>query len=567
MRNTTRLALTATNLLAFLSAVACSSEGDGGGDSNVPSFMPGAAGSTTGVAGASSVPGAGGNTGSPVGIAGSGNEGVAGASFNAGLGGSAPAAGGAAGAPTVAPVEAPGGYFESGTWHGYAWTGTETPNTGTTITPTDFSTVAPGEPFCVSGTVAARADYGGVSLLGFNINQARLPAEGETEAPVLSATPTEAGIAVNFTKTAASRLRIQIQGPNGETDANDRWCYEIAEPGGRAFAPFQTSAATPVAFNTRCWLAPGTVDATDGQPGVAYANQPITSVVFTVPGDAVAATPYNYCIAGFAEGNSAADAPEGISTGGGLLSGTIEDKFGRRKVLGGDGKSYIVQNNAWNAASADGAQVLQFTGNSFQITRQSAGGVGDVPLGFPSIFVGRNGFRGANDSLTTASDDNLPKQISEINSIQTRFSHNATGDANATYDVWFAAQPPQGEYQTATGAFLMVWTYKPGNRNAIGGFGGGQAQQATVDGRQWNLFVGGRAEAGDPGAGNAQVISYVVPGAAIADYSFDLNLFIQDAVQRGLLNPSLFLTDVFAGFEIWSGGSGLRINEFTVDVQ
>jgi cellulose 1,4-beta-cellobiosidase len=303
------------------------------------------------------------------------------------------------------------------------------------------------------------------------------------------------------------------------------------------------------------------------QPGVAYANQPITSVVFTVPGDDATPAPFDYCIAGFAEGNSAADAPEGISTGGGLATGIINNKDGRRKVLGSDGKSYIVQNNAWNPASPEGAQVLQFTGNGFEIVQQNAGGVGDVPLGFPSIFVGRNGFRGANDSLTTASDDNLPIQISEINSIQTHFSHNASGDANATYDVWFAAQPPQGEYQTATGAFLMVWTYKPGNRNAIGGFGGGEAQSATVDGRQWNLFVGGRAEAGDPGAGNAQVISYVVPNGSIPDYSFDLNLFIQDAVGRGLLAPNLFLTDIFAGFEIWSGGTGLRVNDFTVDVQ
>jgi hypothetical protein len=29
----------------------------------------------------------------------------------------------------------------------------------------------------------------------------------------------------------------------------------------------------------------------------------------------------------------------------------------------------------------------------------------------------------------------------------------------------------------------------------------------------------------------------------------------------------MFLTDVFAGFEIWSGGSGLRIDDFTVNVQ
>jgi hypothetical protein len=63
------------------------------------------------------------------------------------------------------------------------------------------------------------------------------------------------------------------------------------------------------------------------------------------------------------------------------------------------------------------------------------------------------------------------------------------------------------------------------------------------------------------------VISYVVPNGAIPDYSFDLNLFIRDAVQRGLLNQTMYLTDVFAGFEIWSGGSGLRVNEFTINVQ
>jgi hypothetical protein len=26
------------------------------------------------------------------------------------------------------------------------------------------------------------------------------------------------------------------------------------------------------------------------------------------------------------------------------------------------------------------------------------------------------------------------------------------------------------------------------------------------------------------------------------------------------------LTDVFAGFEIWNGGTGLRVDEFTIDI-
>jgi hypothetical protein len=548
MRNTSHLALSTTSLVALLSAFACSSDGGGGDDgNNVNGFTPGGGG-TTGVAGATGVPGAGGTTGGPVGIAGASGEGQAGASFNAGLGGSATAAGGAGGAPAAMPPgPPPGGYFRTGTWNGYAFTATTLP--GTTITPATFDMLPAGEAFCVSGSVAADPAFGGVSLLGFNINQAQQAAEGETAPAVATAVPTGTGIAVRFTKTVAAPLRIQIQGPTGETNENDRWCYEIPETTGTAFARYDQ-------FNTACW---------DGT-GTGYTGQPLTAVLFSVPGDDTTPTPYGYCIYGFADGNSAADAPESI-TESVLLTGSLTTKFDRRRVTGTDGKSYIVQNNAWNTASPEGAQLLQFTGNSFVVSQQSAGGVGDVPLGFPSIYVGRNGFRGANDSLTTTSDDGLPVQVSAINSIQTRFAHNASGDANATYDVWFAAQPPAGDYGTATGAFLMVWTYKPGNRNAIGGFGGGQVEQATVDGRQWNLFVGGRAEAGDPGAGNAQVISYVVPNGSIPDYSFDLNLFIQDAVNRNLLSPNFFLTDVFAGFEIWSGGSGLRVNAFTVDVQ
>lgn len=551
MRKATHLALTTTSVLALLSAFGCSSDEGGDRNDGVTPFNPGGGlGGTTGVAGASAVPGAGGSTGGPVGAAGASNEGQAGTSFNAGLGGSAPAAGGGAGGAPVGeqPAAPAGGYFRSGAWNGYAFTATSI--AGTTIAPTTFETLPPGDPFCVSGSVAADPDFAGVSLLGFNLSQAQLAAEGETEPAVGSIVPTGTGIAVSFTKTVPSTLRIQIQGPTGETNEDDRWCYEIPGNAGPIFAPYAE-------FNTQCW---------PGGMGTDYAGQPLTAVLFTVPGGDLNATAYGYCIDGFADGNSAADAPESI-TEGVVLSGTLDEKFERARVTGRDGKSYIVQNNAWNNASQQGAQVLQFTGNSFVVSQQNAGGVGDVPLGFPSIYVGRNGFRGANDSQTTASDDGLPIQISAINSIQTRFSHNASGDANATYDVWFAAQPPAGEYQTASGAFLMVWTYKPGNRNAIGGFGGGTPQQATVDGRQWNLFVGGRAEAGDPGAGNAQVISYVVPNGSIPDYSFDLNLFIRDAVQRGLLNQNLFLTDVFAGFEIWSGGTGLRINDFTVDVQ
>ena len=67
------------------------------------------------------------------------------------------------------------------------------------------------------------------------------------------------------------------------------------------------------------------------------------------------------------------------------------------------------------------------------------------------------------------------------------------------------------------------------------------------------------------------MINYVASGGDVTNFSADLKLFMSDAVARsgsGQLNgftfsDQFFLTDVFAGFEIWSGGTGLKVDEFT----
>ena len=79
----------------------------------------------------------------------------------------------------------------------------------------------------------------------------------------------------------------------------------------------------------------------------------------------------------------------------------------------------------------------------------------------------------------------------------------------------------------------------------------------------------GPRNSGNPLDNNLPVISYVNEGPSVLDYSFDLKDFIDDALARNIngFNANLYLTDVFAGFEIWSGGAGLRVEEFTADVQ
>jgi hypothetical protein len=269
-------------------------------------------------------------------------------------------------------------------------------------------------------------------------------------------------------------------------------------------------------------------------------------------------------IADAANAAAAPAAPAGFFEGD--ITGTLRASFERAVVAGSDGRKYVVQNNGWGNNYTVNSQQISYRNNSFTITRAPGGGVSNEPLTFPSLYVGQSGFIDGNDAISTRIDDNLPIQIGQIDSIPTRFAHNANNvDANATYDVWFAPQPPTAQYETATGAFLMVWTYKPGNRNAIGN----QVRTANIEGQQWQVFVGPRGSGqGATGAdANAPVVSYVKQGAPIPDYSFDLNAFIEDAVQNGNLNGNLFLTDVFAGFEIWSGGGNLSVTNFTVDVQ
>jgi hypothetical protein len=551
------------SLLAAAGVAACSGGEEGGtppgqffGGGGTGATPVGGAG-TTGLGGPQAGGGTGG-AGSDVNQPGVITPGAGGGAATAGAGGTA--------AVDAPPTATPASYFESGAWHGFAWTGVDNLNIGSTRTPIDFAAQVAGEPFCFSGSVAPDPGVGemqtgcceGVALLGFNVNQGLSETVG-VEAPVETTVPANAGVAVNYTKADGQPLRIQLDGPTGS------WCADLLPAQGPAFIRYQADPANAAApfFRSQCWLAPGAAGS------VPYAREPISAVVMTVPGEAAQPRVFDVCVAGFADGNSAADAPTSINLTAGILRGELSGEAARVKVVGTDGKSYIINNNAWGINSANGTQRIRYSGNSFEVLAQSAGPGGDSsPASFPSIYIGNNGATSGVNGASTTGEDNMPRQISAITSIPTRFSHNASnGDYNATYDVWFAPNgTPTPGYGTAQAAFLMVWTYKPGGRVAIGQ----RVATANVANRSWGLFVGPRG--GNLADSNLPVISYVNEGPAIPDFEFDLKAFIDDALARNIstngnpFNNTLFLTDIFAGFEIWSGGAGLRLNEFRATV-
>ena len=350
-------------------------------------------------------------------------------------------------------------------------------------------------------------------------------------------------------------MRVQIQGPDGARDdeigENDRWCYTIEEVQGPIFAQYSE-------FNTRCW---------DGS-GNPYNGEPISAIVFLVPGT-TQDTPFDFCVNGFADGNSVDDAPEGGEDAP-LLSGTIggTDEIGstdpdyeRVKVLGDDGHSYIIQNNNWGNASGS-EQTIEYEGNSFRIVQSTGTGGGGqgVPASFPSIYVGANG--STLNGMSTSADDNLPIQVSSISSINSELSWSGgTGNFNISYDIWFANTIPTTEYDDAISGFVMVWLYDPAENQPIGSVVG----QVTIGGMTYDVWSGVRGGSG--ANANAPVISYVAT-STMNTFNGDLNLFIADATSRGI-DSSWYLTDIFGGVEIWNGPSavGVEITRFAVDVQ
>jgi hypothetical protein len=450
-----------------------------------------------------------------------------------------------------------------GDWHGYAFTSAS--GTGSTIMPMNFDMRAAGTPLCASGTVGAAADYSGTALIGVNLNQ---PMGMGSAMPIV---PTKAGLYVQVKNNGASTLRVQIQGPNGAMDANDRWCAPIT--GTSAFVPWAM-------FNTTCW----------DNMGAAYANQPIVAAMVLVPGGMTDPVKFDYCIetlmaADAAPGGSAtgtagmpasmgtAGAPAtagsmamttaGMGAGGsGSMiapgtnsgSGTITEKYGAAMVMR-DGRNYVVQNNVWGDTAA---QTLMYNGTAFEVTQQTgnnmaSGPSAQGPVSYPSTFIGSNYNR-------TTAGSNLPKQVSALTSVKTGWSHNAGsagGTYNAAYDVWFSTGAG-GDAQGPSGGYLMVWYSKPNGAQPIGSTDG---QPVTIPGVSgtWEVWLGQN--------GGRPCISYVRTQATTS-LEFDLKAFIQHATTRpGAIQSSWYLTNVFAGFEIWNGGMGLKTTSFYAIVE
>ena len=289
----------------------------------------------------------------------------------------------------------------------------------------------------------------------------------------------------------------------------------------------------------------GTCSKTVGTAGTPYDLQIQVSAGST----ATSVGAFNVCVSKIAPVMDAGNTGTTDSCSTVTGQGTITDNKGGTAHVTCNGQDYLVQSNQWGSSA--GQTLTYGPGTKFKVTVQNGSGVGGAPSSFPSIFIGSN-------SNHTTTGNGLPKQVSSLGTVQTSWtwaSNSATGSYNATYDVWFSTSAA-GDPASATvpsAAYLMVWLYKPTDNQP----NGSSVTSATIGGKNWNLWVG---------TSNGKPCYSYVAQTNLNSLSFDLNLFIKDAVSRGYIQNAWGLVDVFAGFEIWNGGVGLETTDFAVTV-
>lgn len=205
---------------------------------------------------------------------------------------------------------------------------------------------------------------------------------------------------------------------------------------------------------------------------------------------------------------------------------------------------YIIQDNEWNSSAP---QCVTYTsGTAWSVTTANFNlATNGAPATYPSIY------KGCHWGLCTSTNDTMPIQVSNLGSATTSWSTTQTGTGayDVAYDIWFNSTPTTSGQPDGTE--LMIWLNSHGGVQPFGS----QTGTASLDGMNWNVWQGQQT--------SWKIISYVLNPGGTSFSNLDAKALIEDAVSRGSLNPSNYLIDAEAGFEIWQGGQGLGTNSFS----
>ena len=206
-----------------------------------------------------------------------------------------------------------------------------------------------------------------------------------------------------------------------------------------------------------------------------------------------------------------------------------------------DGR-YIIQNNRWGTSAE---QCITVSQNGFALTTSNANvPTNGAPASYPSIYWGchyGNCTPGFNPIQASSS------AFAGISS-SVSMSYVSGGQWDAAYDVWF--DPTARRDGQNTGAELMVWMNHLGAPQPVGS----KVATVTLAGGTWDVWFGNIGW---------NVVSYVRTSPT-STLNSSVSTFYNDMVSRGYAQRSWYLTSIQAGFEPWTGGTGLAVTGFSV---
>ena len=149
----------------------------------------------------------------------------------------------------------------------------------------------------------------------------------------------------------------------------------------------------------------------------------------------------------------------------------------------------------------------------------------------------------------------LPVQVSAMPRVTSDWvsSQVDAGVFNAAYAVWFHSGPVAGS--TPDGAEMVIWLRSRGGVRPGGVL---LAREVPISGARWNVWLAreqGRVR-----------VTYERVGEATAVKDLDISAFTEESVGRGLISLDWYLIAVEAGFNLWRGGAGNAIENFSVSV-
>lgn len=218
---------------------------------------------------------------------------------------------------------------------------------------------------------------------------------------------------------------------------------------------------------------------------------------------------------------------------------------------------YWVNNNVWG--EGDGATGTQCTWSTCESGNTIgwgtdwtwSGGEPSQVKSFASVVLGWHwGW------VIPAATTGLPIQLSAGNNVTCGWTFAVDGDGtmNVAYDLWLH-NTSNPDYATEPTDEVMIWLHRGGGAGPIGGV---IDPGAAVAGSAWDLHQGV--------VSSWNVYSYVRHDNTTSA-TFDLMEFLNDLVDRNLLQTSKYLTSIEAGTEVFNGSGQLDTSAYYCTIQ